>query len=320
MEKILITGINGFAGSHLTEYILKNKLGEVHGTVRSKNSNLYRLKESRNEIELIYADITKKEEIKQVIKKIKPDKIFHLAANSFVPESFENPKKTFQTNLIGTMNLFEATKKYSEHSTIVSISSSEAYGLVLDNEFPIKETNAFRPLSPYGTSKASMDLLGYQYFKSHNLKIIRLRPFNHTGPKRSPKTVDSDWCKQIIAIEKGKQKPEILIGNIENIRDFLDVRDIVKAYWIASEKGKPGEAYNICSGKGLKLTKMLEILLKQSSKKIKTKIDIKRIRKSPITKLIGDPTKFMKETKWKPEISIEQMLKDVFEYWKEVLS
>ncbi len=320
MQKVLITGIGGFAGSHLVEFLIKNvKETQIHGIIRNKK-NTEKLEEHLNKIKLFECDICDEKKLNEVIKQVQPDIIFHLAAVAFVPDSFENPKKTFQVNFDGAINLFESIRKYSDKTKVIAISSPELYGLVYDNELPIKETQPFRPLTPYGTSKAAMDLLGYQYFKSYELNIVRIRPFNHIGLKRDSKTVDSDWCHQIVEIEKGKKEPIIFVGNLETVRDFTDVRDMVKAYWLAAEKCKAGEAYNICSGKGILMKDLLKKLLELSNKKIEIKVDEKRLRQALIPKLLGDNSKFVKETNWKPKIPIEQTLKDLLNYWRKTVN
>jgi len=195
--------------------------------------------------------------------------------------------------------------------------SSEEYGLVSKNELPIKETNPLRPLSPYAVSKVGQDLLGYQYYKSYGLNIIRTRAYNHTGPRREDVFVCSNFAKQIAMIEKGKEPPIIYVGNLKAKRDFTDVRDIVRAYWLALEKCTPGEVYNICSGRARSIKEVLDILLSLSKTTLKIKKDPKRLRPSDIPILQGDSSKFRKITGWKPEIPFEKTLEDLLNYWRE---
>lgn len=194
--------------------------------------------------------------------------------------------------------------------------SSEEYGLVYEKELPIKETNPLRPLSPYAISKVAQDMLGFQYFKSYGLNIVVTRAFNHTGVRRGEPFVTSNFAKQIASIEKGKQKPVIKVGNLEAIRDFTDVRDVVSAYWLALEKCKPGEVYNICSSKGYKIRKLLDILLSYSKMKVKIEQDPERMRPSDVPVLIGDCTKFKEATGWAPKIPFEETLQDLLNYWR----
>jgi len=316
MKKILITGINGFVGSHLAEYVLNNNLGEVHGSYR-KNENLSNIKGIINQIELIECDITDSYGVDKTIKEIKPEYIFHLAAQAFVPSSWKSPIETMNTNIIGSLNLFEAIKNNNKDITIQIAGSSEEYGLVKENEVPMTELNPLRPLSPYGVSKVAMDLLGYQYYQSYGLKIVRTRAFNHEGPRRGEQYVTSNFAKQVALIEAGKQKPILMVGNLEAKRDYTDVRDMVKAYWLAAEKGVPGEVYNIASGKAYKIQVIVDILKKLTKKDFEVKQDPKRLRPSDVQILLGDSTKFRKQTGWKPEIPFEKTMEDLLNYWRE---
>ena len=196
--------------------------------------------------------------------------------------------------------------------------SSEEYGLVYENELPIKETNPLRPLSPYAVSKVSQDYLGYQYFKTYGLRIIRTRAFNHSGPRRGEVFVDSNFAKQVAKIEIGKQQPVIKVGNLEAIRDFTDVRDVVVAYWLATEKCEPGEVYNISSGQGWAIKDVLNKLVELSKRDdIKIEADPARMRPSDNPILIGDSTRFRQVTGWQPKITYEQTLKDMLDFWRQ---
>lgn len=313
--RCLITGITGFAGSHLAELLLK-KGHEVFGTSRwrSKTENIDHIK---SKIKLIEADMRDSHSMDKVIKEAKPDYIFHLAAQSFVQASWVSPADTMETNVIGTINLLEAVRRANISPVIQIACSSEEYGEVKQDEIPIKETHQLRPLSPYGVSKVAEDMLGYQYFKSYGLKIIRTRGFNHTGPRRGEVFVTSNFSKQIVEIEKGKKDPVIFVGNLTAVRDFTDVRDMVNAYLLAAEKGIPGEIYNICSGKGHKIQEVLDLLLSFSKIKIKVQQDPSRMRPSDVMILIGDNSKFVKQTGWEQTIEFEQTLKDLLDYWRE---
>lgn len=315
MKKILITGITGFAGSHLTELLLKRKY-RIFGTVRprSKTENIDHL---RHKIKLFDADILDSHSVYEVVKTAKPDYIFHLAAQSFVPTSWASPANTLETNVVGAVHLFEAARKLEVNPVIQLACSSEEYGLVKKEELPIKEENPLRPLSPYAVSKVAMDMLGYQYFRSYKLKIIRTRAFNHTGPRRGESFVCSNFAKQIAEIEKGKREPILLVGNLEAKRDFSDVRDIVRGYLLAVQKGEPGEVYNICSEKARSINQMLEMLLSMSKTKVKIKKDPARMRPSDVLILEGDCSKFKRKTGWKAKVSFEKTLRDLLDYWRE---
>jgi GDP-4-dehydro-6-deoxy-D-mannose reductase len=194
--------------------------------------------------------------------------------------------------------------------------SSEEYGMVYENEIPIKETNPLRPLSPYAVSKVAHDLLGYQYYKSYKLYIVRTRGFNHSGPRRGEVFVESNFPKQIAEIEKGLKEPVIHVGNLEAKRDFTDVRDMVRGYWLSLEKCDPGEVYNICSGRAFKIKEVLDILLSLSKVKVEVKQDPTRMRPSDVPILLGDHTKFSEKTGWQPTIPFEKTLEDILNYWR----
>jgi GDP-4-dehydro-6-deoxy-D-mannose reductase len=257
-----------------------------------------------------------------LLDQVRPDKIFHLAAQSFVPNSWKAPKETLDTNILGELNIFEAVRRLKLDPWIQLACSSEEYGMVYPNEVPIKETNPLRPLSPYGVSKVTQDLLGYQYYQSYKLKIIRTRAFNHTGPRRGENFVTSNFAKQIAEIELGLREPVIYVGNLEAKRDFSDVRDVVCAYWLATEKGQPGEVYNICSNETMTIKQMLDTLLSLSPQRerIKVQEDPARLRPSDVVILLGDSSKFRQQTGWKPEIPFRQTMEDLLNYWRKKLS
>jgi len=314
-KKALITGITGFVGSHLAEYLIRENV-EVYGTSRwrSKTDNTDHL---LGKIILQEADLLDAHSLYSIIDKVRPDFIFHLAAKSYVVTSWASPANTMETNLTGAVNLFEAVRKTGHDCTIQIACSSEEYGKVLPNEVPIKETNPLRPLSPYAVSKIAMDYLGYQYHESYGLKVIRTRGFNHTGPRRGDVFAESTFAKQIAEIEKGKREPVVMVGNLTAERDYTDVRDMVRGYYLAVLKGKPGEVYNICTGHAWKIQKVLDFLLGLSKVKIEVKEDPERLRPSDVPVLIGDNTKFVKQTGWQPEIPFEKTLTDLLNYWRE---
>ncbi|MEW6040821.1 MAG: GDP-mannose 4,6-dehydratase, partial [Elusimicrobiota bacterium] len=312
------TGITGFVGSHMTEFLLDNTNTDVFGIARwrSKLDNIEHLK---GKITLVECDLRDYVSVYKAIKNILPDKIFHLAAQSFVPTSWHAPQETITTNVTSQLNIFEACRAVGINPVIQIACSSEEYGLVLENEIPIKETNPLRPLSPYAVSKISQDFLGYQYFKSYGMKIIRTRGFNHTGPRRGEVFVTSTFAKQIAEIEKKKKEPILYVGNLKAKRDFSDVRDMVRAYWLSTEKCIPGEVYNICSGKAWSIEKVLEILLSMTKIKVEIKEDTARMRPSDVPVLLGDNSKFVKQTDWKPEIPFEKTMRDLLDYWRDVI-
>jgi len=312
--KALITGISGFAGSHLAEYLLSLNF-EVFGTIKWR-SRLENIEHIIDKIKLFECDIRDASAVKYVLNESKPDYIFHLAAQSYVPFSWRAPSETLTTNITGELNIFEGVRELKLDPFIHIAGSSEEYGLVYPEEVPIKETNPLRPLSPYAVSKIAQDLLGYQYYKSYGLKIIRTRAFNHTGPRRGEVFVSSNFARQIIEIEKKKREPVIYVGNLEAVRDFLDVRDVVRGYYLALKKGTPGEVYNIASGRGIKIKELLNKLIEMTHQNIKIITDPARLRPSDVELLIGSNEKFKNATGWQPEIPFEKTLQDLLSYWR----
>jgi GDP-4-dehydro-6-deoxy-D-mannose reductase len=315
--RVLITGITGFAGSHLAEYILSNHSKvDVFGIARwrSRMDNIIQI---QDKIELVEADLKDMVSLRAVLADVKPDLIFHLAAQSFVPTSWKCPAETFAINAIGEVNLFEAILGLNQTPKIQIAGSSEEYGQVFSNEIPMKETNPLRPLSPYAVSKIAQDLLAFQYFKSYGVRAVRTRGFNHTGPRRGDVFVTSSFAKQIAEIEKKKRSPVIHVGNLEAKRDFTDVRDMARAYWLSLEKGVEGEVYNIGSGQAYSMQEVLDLLMSLSRSKMEVKVDPDRLRPSDVPVLLSDSSKFRALTGWRPMIPFKQTILDLLNYWRE---
>lgn len=315
--KVLITGITGFAGSHLADFILEEHADvRVYGMIRwrSRRENIRHLQDS---IELVEADLKDMVSMKKCLAHVKPDRIFHLAAQSFVPTSWTCPSETFCINSIGQINLFESLLSLGLKPRIQIAGSSEEYGLVHEDEVPMKESNPLRPLSPYAVSKVAQDLLGYQYHQSYGLPVVRTRGFNHTGPRRGEVFICSNFARQIAEIEAGKREPVMYVGNLEAKRDFTDVRDMVRAYWLSLEKGKPGDVYNIGSGTTYKIKDVLDMLLSLTDKKVKVEVDPDRLRPSDVPILLADSSKFRNATGWEPRFEFSRSLKDLLDYWRE---
>jgi len=315
MRRVLITGVTGFAGSHLVDYLLPRGDCELYGIWRWR-SRTENIEHFRDRITLLECDLRDATSTIDTIERVKPDWIFHLAAQSFVPTSWIAPSESLTTNVLAQVNIFEAVRRLGLKTRIQLACSSEEYGMVYPDEVPIKETNPLRPLSPYAVSKVAQDMLGYQYWMSWKVDSVRTRGFNHEGPRRGPVFVASDFAKQIADIEKGKKKPVVHVGNLEAQRDFTDVRDMVRAYVLALEKCEPGEVYNICSGKAWTIQKTLDHLLSLSTAKIEVREDPARLRPSDVPILLGDNSKFVKATGWQPTIPFEQTLNDMLEYWR----
>jgi GDP-4-dehydro-6-deoxy-D-mannose reductase len=298
----------------MAEFLLKQNV-EVTGTIRHR-SRMDHIKHL-NDIQLVECELRDPFSVENLIEEIKPDLIFHLAAQSFVPTSWNSPIDTIHNNVAGQVNIMEALRRYDLPCKMQVACSSEEYGHVEPDETPIRETNPLRPLSPYAVSKVAQDYLAYQYYKSYGLHIIATRTFNHTGPRRGENFVTSNFAKQIAEIEKGKRPPVLYVGNLSAKRDFTDVRDVVRAYWLALEKGKPGESYNIASGSCCTIREMLDLLLSYSTINISIQEDPTRLRPSDVEILLGDYSKFHQETGWKPEIPFTTTMQDLLQYWRD---
>ena len=314
--RALVTGITGFAGSHLADFLLaQHPEVEIFGTYRwrSRRDNIEHLD---GKVTLLETDLRDYSSVHAALARSRPDAIFHLAAQSFVPTSWNAPTETLTSNVIGQTHIFEAVRALGLDPAIQIACSSEEYGLVLPHETPIKETNPLRPLSPYAVSKVAQDYLGYQYFQSYGIKAIRTRGFNHTGPRRGEVFVTSNFAKQVAEIEAGINPPVIRVGNLDAVRDFTDVRDMVRAYWLATQRAKPGEVYNIATGSGITIRAMLDKLLALARVEVKVETDPARLRPSDVEVLIGDASKFRADTGWEPSIPFDTTLADLLDYWR----
>jgi GDP-4-dehydro-6-deoxy-D-mannose reductase len=314
--RVLITGITGFVGSHMSEFAL-GKGAEVFGSIRwrSKTENIDHL---RSRIGLIECDLKDLSSVRNLLETAEPTHIVHLAAQSFVAASWKAPAETLSNNIIAQVNLLEAMRGLKIAPRFLAIGSSEEYGLVHPDELPIKETNPLRPLSPYAVSKVTQDMMGYQYFRSYGLPIVRTRAFNHEGPRRGDVFVTSNFAKQVAEIEAGVREPVIFVGDLKPKRDYSDVRDIVRGYWSLLERGEPGEVYNLCSGRSWAIQQVLDFLLERSRVKgITVRTDPTRLRPSDVMELEGDPGKIERATGWKVEIPFERTLTELLDYWRQ---
>src|SRR5438552_3183706 len=313
--RILITGVTGFVGSHVAEYALARGV-EVVASYRWR-SNTENIEHLRSRLELVECNLRDMSSAHHLVEVSRPDWIIHLAAQSFVGTSWQAPAETFITNTVSQVNLLEAVRARSPHARFLVIGSSEEYGFVQEEELPITEDNPLRPLSPYAVSKVAQDLMGYQYFKSYGMHIVRSRAFNHEGPRRGDVFVTSNFARQIAEIERGLREPVIAVGNLKNRRDYTDVRDIVRGYWLLLEQGEPGDVYNLCSGRAWVIQDILDFLLAEARVQgISVQEDPARLRPSDVPVLRGDATKALTAVGWRPEIPFEQTLRDILDYWR----
>lgn len=311
--RAFITGMGGFIGSHLADFLLAKGL-EVCGTVYTNGAG--NLEHIKDKVKIFRCDIGNKTEIEKLISSAEPDYIFHLAAQSFVVPSWKDPEQTFRSNISGTLNVLECARQLKTEPKIFVACSSAEYGLNLPEEIPITEAKEFRPSSPYAVSKVATDMLAYLYWQTYKMNVIRGRFFNITGPRKRGDAC-SDFARMVAEAEGGKRS-RIEAGNLEGIRDITDARDAVKAALLLAEKGRYGDAYNICSASGHKIKEILDMVLSFSKKRIEISLDKGKLRPLDDPVFIGDNSK-IKKLGWKPEIPIEKTLRDLLDYWRQEL-
>ena len=317
-KKVLVTGISGFAGNYLARKLLDLGHNKIYGAYLSEKS-LGTLSDISSKLELSQLDLMDNKAVKNVIEKVSPDEVYHLAAIASSAQSFKEPNLVMTNNINSQLNLLEAVRKLNLHSRIMIISSAEVYGKVNPVDLPIDEDTPLRPVNPYAVSKLTQDFMGLQYNIAYGMNIIRVRPFNHIGPRQSEQFSTSSFAKKIAEIEKGKREPVLTVGNLEVKRDFTDVKDMVWAYILLMEKGVAGDVYNIGSGKAYKMSEILDMMLSFSSAKIKIETDPNLLRPSDNPELICDNTKIKNLTGWMPKIPLEETLKDILEYWRKII-
>ncbi len=270
-----------------------------------------------SQITLHRMDLGNYDAVKDVIASTNPDHIFHLAAQASVERAWRDPAGTLVNNITAQLNLLRAVIACDLTPRILAVGSADEYGLVGIEDLPASEDTPLRPLNPYAVSKIAQDYLGYQYHLSHELYIVRVRPFNHTGPRQGLGFVVPDFCRQIVMIEKGRQEPVMRVGNLAAQRDFSDVRDVVRAYDLALSKGESGQVYNIGSSRTYSIREILDLLLSLSEIEIQVEQDPERMRPSDVPVLVCDTRYFARTTGWEPEYRLEQTLRDTLEYWRD---
>ncbi len=299
----LITGIGGFVGPHLASHLLESG-HEVVGIERS----LKRIDGCR----IFSCDILDRKKVDEVIEKVKPDFVFHLAAVTSVAESVKNPELTMRVNVEGTKNILSSTLKFNPNASVLVVSSAHVYGIP---EFlPITEIHPLNPISPYAKSRVEEEKMAIDFCRKKGLKIVVSRSFNHTGPGQPQGFVCSDIAKQIALVEAGA-KPVINVGSLSSERDFTDVRDVVRAYLYAVRECTPGNIYNICSGRGYSAKQILDMLLEMTDKRIGF-VENSALKQGDIPVLIGDNSKFVGATGWHPKIAFNKTLRDLLDYWR----
>jgi GDP-4-dehydro-6-deoxy-D-mannose reductase len=289
--RTLLTGASGFVGCHVEAAIACTSLPRG-------------------------IDLQDREALNEAVGFIQPDAVIHLAAQSFVPAAFENPRKTFDINFYGTLNLLEALKAAGFKGRMIFVGSGDIYGQVAESAFPVKEDFPLRPRNPYAVSKVAAEALCYQWSQTENFEIIMVRPFNHIGPGQSARFVLSDFAQQITEISVGHRSPVLSVGDIDVTRDFTDVRDVVRAYELLLTKGKNGTVYNVCSGHEHSIRELLLRLIEFSSVEVKIEQDLSRMRPAEQRRMVASYELLHKDTGWNPKISLDQSLKDLLHDWK----
>lgn len=314
--KVLVTGLTGFVGSHLADYILATHPDvEIWGLVRWR-SPMDNIAHIKDRLRFVEGDLRDLSSLLDAMREAEPDRIFHLAAQSFVPYSFTAPAETMATNALGTINLLEAVMRTPDSDPLIHVcSSSEVYGQVEEHETPICEDNPLRPASPYAVSKVAADMAAMQYGLSYGLKIVRTRAFTHTGRRRGDVFAESAFAKQIVACERGKASV-VKVGNLDSIRTIMDVRDCVRAYWLALEHGEPGAVYNVGGRETMTVGEVLSKLINLSTmpNDIGFTRDEALIRPSDVTRQIPDWSLFRDATGWEPEIPVKETLEDLLDW------
>lgn len=310
LMKALIIGGAGFVGSYLIEHLI-NDCGWTVSVTKLDSEIIH-----HNNISIFNLNILDKQAIITLLRDIKPDCIFHLAAQSSVSLSWKNPELTIDVNIKGSINLLDAVRELDYTPRILLIGSGEEYGHILPKETPIRENNPCRPGNIYAATKTFQNMIGKIYADAYQMDIIMVRAFNHIGPKQSPTFVVADFCKQVAEIEKGLQEPVIKVGNLGAKRDFTDVRDVVKAYSLLIQKGKAGETYNVGSGEAIAIEDLLKLILSFSKMEIQIEIDNSRLRPVDIPIIEADIQKLVECTHWKREITLENTIRDTLEYWR----
>lgn len=310
--KSLITGVGGFAGGHLARHLLQSG-HTVAGLLYDKDRTPTRLP---SEVELYQADILEPAGLSRILASFEPEAIFHLAAFSNPQSSWENARRTLETNVIGSQNLLQAAVEMGRKPRVLLVGSGQQYGNVPEQEQPMAEDCPQRPLTPYAVSKSAQELLGLRFLLAEDLPVFLVRSFNHTGPGQESSYVCSSFARQVAEIEAGRREPPIRVGNLEARRDFTDVRDVVRGYARILEAGKPGEPYNVCRGEAIAIQEVLDTLIEHASGSIPVEVDPARYHAADAPLVLGDNTKLREELGWEPEIDLGQTLEHLLDDWR----
>ena len=311
-NRAFVTGADGFIGSHLTEFLQ----GKGWSVVGSYLTEIRDDVPAKSKVQFVQCDLRNGQRVSQVLREYQPTHIFHLGAQSLPTLSWADPVQTFESNIMGSLYLFETVRQMKKRPVVVSACSSAEYGHVPPSAIPVKEDQPLHPLHPYGISKVCLDLLAREYFLDYRIPAVNLRLFNTTGPGKT-NDAPSDFVRQLVRIKKGKQAPVIEVGNLKPRRAFLDVRDTVNSFYLAALKGKRGESYNVCATSTHEVGNMLRSAIRLAGVKVEVKPVPHLMRPSDEKIIFGSTRKFRGDTDWKPQFSLEQTLKSMLEYWEE---
>jgi GDP-4-dehydro-6-deoxy-D-mannose reductase len=311
--RVLITGIAGFVGSHLVDFLQRlPDAPDIHGLIKPRGT----LPELPSSVALWEADLEDAPSVVRARDAAAPDRIVHLAAQSSPQLSWADPSGTYRTNVIGLLNVLEAVRKRGLSPRTLVVGSAEEYGLPDARDLPLREDAPLKPQSPYASSKVAQGFLALQYALAYRLPIIRTRTFHHTGSRRGEAFAESSFARQIAEIEAGLRPPVVHVGNLDAVRDFTDVRDVLRAYWLLMERGQPGEVYNVCSGRGLRIGDLLDLLIRLSGREIEVRVDPQKVRKAEIPEVIGDRSRITAATGWEPDVPLERTLGFLLDGWR----
>lgn len=311
--RALITGIGGFAGAALAQHLLEEPGLELHGVIHRHD---WRIRAVRSQLHLHRGDLRNPSWVDELVQQVQPDYLLHLAAWSDVGGSWSQPWVAYELNIHCQLNLLEALRRFMPACRVLVVGSNEVYGRVRAEDLPVNEQTPFRPNSPYGVSKIAQDMMAYQYFCNFGLPIVRARSFNNIGPGQADDFVASAFARQIAEIEAGQREAVLQVGNLDAVRDFTDVRDIVAAYWLLLQRGEAGEVYNVGSGQGHPVQTILDTLLSMSSHPIRVEKDPARLRPSDVPVMICDNRRLVETTGWQPRYDLRRTLADVLAGWR----
>ncbi|MFN8532093.1 MAG: GDP-mannose 4,6-dehydratase [Dehalococcoidia bacterium] len=316
---VLITGLTGLVGSHLADYLLTIPGVRVFGFKRWR-SDPATIRHLAGRITVIEGDVEDRSSVERAVAISQPERIFHLAAQSYPSESWDAPVHTFNANVIGTINVLETVRHRSPKTAVHVAGSSAEYGFIRPEDCPIAETMPLKPLSPYGVSKVAQELLAYQYHQNFGLRTFITRSFNHIGPRQGERTAVQTFCKQVAEIEAGLRPPVVQVGNLTPRRDFSDVLDVCRALWLLVERGTPGETYNLCSGQAPVIGEVLDLVLSKARVTVRVEEDPARLRPSDEPILLGDNSRLRRDTGWAPEVPLSDSLDRILAYWRSRLA